>query len=306
MKNRNKKLNIAIWMMIIVTTLLLLLTGGVLAMRYGNFLPSDADVIFLVPRTPSLFASDENVDWDDTDSIDIFKTEYKNENGDITVYSPKDDSVIAPGTQGSYTFYLKNEGNVALDYKVSFTAKLTADDIRVSATDFPFLFRMSNQHGDYTVGSEETWVTVDELNEIFDDGIVGKNSYYYYTLEWFWPFESGNDGMDTYFGNLSDQKDVILSLNISSYAEESMNPDGVGGDANEGEPSPDVGTINPFMFFGLVALTLAAIVLLIYLLYQRFVKKKKNFRLKELAITMTGVGSALSVMYYKMFHKKKK
>ena len=302
---RNKKLNAAIWVTVIITTILVLLTGGVLAMRYGNFMPMDADIIFLVPRQPSMSAEDDKVNWEDADTIDIFKTQQKNASGDVTVQSLKNDDIIAPGTTGAYSFYLRNEGNVALDYKVSFTAKLTANDIRISADNFPFLFRMYDQNGNYAVGSEKAWVTVDEINEIFDKGVVGKNAYYHYTLEWYWPFENGDDGMDTYFGNLSNERDVLLSLEISSYAEESVNPEATGGINSNNKRAPNVGGINPWTFGILVALTLAAIALLIYLMYQRFGKKnKQDIPFGVLITSMAGVGSALSLMFYKMFGGK--
>lgn len=307
MRNRNKKLNIAIWMTIVMTTILLLLTGGVLAMRYGNFMPRDADVIFLVPRTPSMSTEDDKVNWEDAETIEIFQTQQVNADGDVVVQSAKNDDVIAPGSKGSYTFYLRNEGNVALDYNISFTAKLTSENIRLSAENFPFLFRMYDQTGKYAVGGEETWVTADEINDVLHDGIVGKGSFFHYTLEWYWPFENGDDGMDTYFGNLSAERDVVLSLDISSYAEESTNPNATGGEIDKiNKPAPEVGDINPITFVALMVATLLSILLLIYLLYRRFVKRRNRIPYGVLATTMAGVGSTLSVMFVRMFSKQKK
>lgn len=309
-RRRKKLLNTAIWLTVVLTTVLLLLTGGVLAMRLGNYIPKDADVIFLTPRKPSMSVEDNIGNWEDVGSVEIFQTQQKNAAGDVVVHSSKNDDVIAPGSFGSYSFYLRNEGNVALDYNISFTAKLIAKNIRLPAENFPFLFRMYDQNGDYTVGGKDSWVTVDEINEVLDKGIVGKNAYYHYTLEWHWPFENGDDGMDTYFGNLSSDRDLVLSLEIASYAQESINPEATGGLKDNGKHTPDIGEVNPWAFGILLALTVGAIVLLIYLLYLRFTKKKRAIPYGALIASSAGVGSALSVMFYKMFRtprsKKKK
>lgn len=309
MKKKKKRglLNLAIWMTVALTTALLLLTGGVVAMRMGGYIPSEADIIFLVPRTPSASIEDNKGEWDEVGAIDIFKAEQINAAGDVVVQSAKTDDVIAPGTLGNYSFYLRNEGNVALDYNISFTAKLVSQNIRYPSENFPFLFRMYDQNGDYAVGDKDTWVTVDQINEVLDKGIVGKNAYYRYTLEWYWPFENGDDGMDTYFGNQSSEHDLLLSLKISTYAQESINPDATGGTNSNGRPPLDVGDINPWTFGLLVASTLGAIILLAYLLYKRFREKRLHqVSAGALAAAMVGVGSALSVMYYKMFGSSKR
>ena len=310
-KNRNKKLNIAIGMTVVLTLILLSITAAVLAMYYAGFLPGEGDTIFLVPRDPDFEIGDEQDKWSNVNSIEIFEAQYHGDDGSVTVQSAKGDSVIAPGTGGSYTFYLKNEGNVALDYSVMFTAKLTSNNLRISADQFPILFRMYNQNGDYVIGDSETWVSIGTLNEILNEGIVGKGSYYYYTLEWNWPYESGNDGMDTYFGTLSSKNDLLLTLDISSYAEESLDPNATGGEIDKTKDSiPSAGEIKRLPFAILVGLALLALLLLPLLIARRARRRRRGGYGSDdyfgvLMATMTGVGSALSVMFYRMFRKKK-
>ena len=294
--------------MVVITALLLAATGAVIAMRLGGFLPADADVLFLTPREPNADTTDESKDWDDNTSVEIFSAEYKNAAGEIVVKSLVDDeAVIAPGTENYYKFYLKNTGNVALDYSILLDPKFKIDYKETSLEGMPFEVRVRNQHGTYLIGTETEWVNMNDVEPVVDQGIVGKNSYYSYVLEWRWLFESGDDERDTLLGNISVNQPVAMTLDIGTTAEESIRTNGTGGSPIEGQkPAPDPGTISIWPAIVLGCLTLISLLALILLIARRL-KTRKAMKSTGLMIgSMAAVGGSLSVMFSKMFKNKKK
>ncbi len=297
--------------MVVVTALLLAATGAVVAMRIGGFLPANADVLFLTPREPNAEASDDQKDWDDTTSVEIFSAEYKNAAGEVVVKSLVDDeAVIAPGTEQSYKFYLKNTGNVALDYSILLDPKFMIDYQETSLEGMPFEVRIHNQHGTYLIGSEDEWVNMNDVEPIVDQGIVGKNSYYSYVLEWRWLFETGDDERDTMLGNLSVNQPVAMTLDIGTTAEESIRTNGTGGSSLEEDegraPAPDPGTISIWPAIVLGSLTLIAIITLIALIVRRMKTRTAAKSTGLMLGSMAAVGGSLSVMFSKMFKNNNK
>ena len=294
-----------------ITALLLAATGAVVAMRIGGFLPADADVLFLTPREPNADTTDESKDWDDNTSVEIFSAEYKNAAGEVVVKSLVDDeAIIAPGTENSYKFYLKNTGNVALDYSILLDPKFKIDYKDASLEGMPFEVRVSNQHGEFLIGTETEWVNMDDVEPVVDQGIVGKNSYYSYLLEWRWVFESGDDKRDTMLGNLSVEKPVAMTLDIGTTAEESIRTNATGGSSLEEDegrkPAPDPGTISIWPAIVLGGLTILSLIILIALIARRL-KTRKAMKSAGLMVgSMAAVGGSLSVMFTRMFKNNNK
>ena len=75
-------------------------------------------------------ASDENTVWSMNTQVDIFKVSY-DETGEVTVLGDGIDKLIAPGTENSYVFKLKNTGNTPLTYEVSVEAYFSPDGISI-------------------------------------------------------------------------------------------------------------------------------------------------------------------------------
>ena len=129
----------------------------------------------------------------------------------ITVNSGNGDKVIAPGTENSYTFKLKNTGNVALDYTVEVDAYFTPADIEI-----PITGRLNRYDGTWVIGGKDEYAKVPVLDTAEDNATLGAGKYTYYTLDWLWPFESGNDELDTMLGNLAVDQELTFTIVIKT------------------------------------------------------------------------------------------
>ena len=172
-----------------------------------------------MPKNPGFEASDDNTVWSTNTQVEIFRISYENGKQIITVHSDNGDKIIAPGTENSYTFKLKNTGNVALDYTVMVDAYFTPADIEI-----PITGRLNRYDGRWVVGGKEEYAKVPALDAAEDDGTLGAGKYTYYTLDWLWPFESGNDELDTMLGNLVVEQDLVFAIVIKTTATRSENP----------------------------------------------------------------------------------
>ena len=200
---------------------------------------------------PGFEVWDDQQTWTTQTDIELFRISYEGGEQNITVLSDNGDEVIAPGTDNSYTFRLKNTGNVALDYTVSMEA-VCSDNV----TYIPVDVRMRDYNGDYCIGNREGYAPVSELNGLEDSNTLGVGSYAYYTLEWQWPFESGDDEYDTWLGNLEEPATLIIKIN--TYATTSADPNAMGGlSAQTGD------TFLPALWIALAALSATGIVILV-------------------------------------------
>ena len=164
---------------------------------------------------PGFEVDDENKSWTTETAVEIFKVSYENGEAKVTVASSDGDKLIAPGTENNYTFKLKNTGNVALDYTVDVDAYVTPGDITL-----PVTARLNRYDGKWIVGGGKDYVDVPTLDTAYDSGVLGAGKYTYYTLDWQWPFESGNDEYDTLLGNLAAEgNDITLTIVIKTTAE---------------------------------------------------------------------------------------
>lgn len=171
------------------------------------------------PKNPGFEASDDNTVWSTNTQVEIFRISYVNGEQVITVNSDDGEKVIAPGTENSYTFKLKNTGDVTLDYTVEMDAYFTPADIEI-----PITGRLNRYDGKWVVGGKDEYAKVPELDTAEDNGTLGAGKYTYYTLDWMWPFESGNDELDTKLGNLAVEQDLTLTIVIKTTATESNSP----------------------------------------------------------------------------------
>lgn len=163
--------------------------------------------------------------WEGNTLVELFKCEYENEDGEITVSGDGVSKLIAPGTSNSYTFTLKNTGSVSLDYEMQMRAYVTIN----MDVSLPIVVRLVDHDGEYLVGATDGWADVMELNNVEKKGVLASDRYANYTLEWMWPFE-GDDTLDTYLGDLSGGADVdiTLTIEINTYAIQSSDPNDPG------------------------------------------------------------------------------
>jgi len=162
--------------------------------------------------------------WTTSTPVDIFKVSYEDGAGNIIVHSSDGDKVIAPGTSNSYTFKLKNTGDVALDYTVSIDAYFEPTGLNI-----PIEARVNRYDGLWVVGNLVTFDNVAALDAAEDSAVLGAGKYTYYTLEWQWPFE-GDNTFDTLLGNRAVNEDLTFTIVINTIAsgnENANNPSGI-------------------------------------------------------------------------------
>ena len=161
---------------------------------------------------PDITVHDDVRTWETETKVDVFKIAYENGEAVVTV-DGMGDKVIAPGTGNEYTFYLKNTGNVMLDYTLKIEAFFTPD-----TQPIPVEARLKGYDGTYLLGAEDSWADVLALNQVKDEASISVNRYAYYTLEWQWPYESGDDAYDTLLGNMAANEDLTLTIVIKTVA----------------------------------------------------------------------------------------
>lgn len=176
------------------------------------------------PSKPGFEVGDAQTVWSTDTQVEIFRISYENGERVVTVQSADGGKVIAPGTENSYIFKLKNTGNVALDYIVEVDAYFTPADIKI-----PILARLSRYDGHWLVGGTDEYVEAATLDTAEEKAVLGAGKYTYYTLDWVWPFEGGNDELDTQLGNLAAEQDLVFTIVIRTTATESANPNDDGG-----------------------------------------------------------------------------
>jgi len=259
--NTRQKFNIGIWVMVAVTALLVVTTSVVVILRLADYLPDEMDMFVLEAHNPEASLGDGD-GWDNNRSIEIFSAEYTDAEGNVVVKNLVDDeAIMAPGVETSYQFYIKNTGNVALDYSVELDPKFMIGAEIADLEDSPFEVRLYNQYGTYLIGSPTEWVNVNDTQAVMDKGVVGKNSYYGYVFEWRWPYESGNDGRDTHLGMLSTGQPVVLTLDLGMTATESTDIYATGGSPMNADGTSlmlDVGDIEWVPMVVMISLTLVS------------------------------------------------
>lgn len=204
---------------------------------------------------PELIIYDDKQVWTTKTQIDLFKISYENGGQEVTVLSEDGDKVIAPGTENTYTFRLKNTGNVAMNYSIHLEAYYSDNTEHI-----PVEFRMKGYYGRWIVGSADGYSPVMDMNGAKEHATLDPGNYAIYNLQWQWPFETGGDEYDTYLGNLAaeSEEDVTLTVVIRTFAS-----------AVDGSDIPETGDETDLT--GLVMLTLCAAVgiVIVVILFKR-------------------------------------
>lgn len=148
--------------------------------------------------------------------LELFKIEYGNEAGEITVQGANGQDVIAPGTEVDYDINLRNRDDVGLEFVMTPQVEFLSED------PVPLLVKLSDHYGNYLLGSDSEWVDIQSLNGIVHKGEIREGEVFAYHLSWQWPFETGEEGnvYDTYLGN----GDGIPGVKIGILTESTANP----------------------------------------------------------------------------------
>lgn len=216
------------------------------------------------PKNPGFEAGDDKTVWGTNTQVEIFRVSYVNGEQVITVNSGNGDKVIAPGTENSYTFKLKNTGNVALDYTVEIDAYFTPADIEI-----PITGRLNRYDGTWVIGGKDEYAKVPLLDTAEDNATLGAGKYTYYTLDWLWPFESGNDELDTMLGNLAVDQELTFTIVIKTTATESSNPYD-----DSGITPPQTGDNTNLTLW--IVLAVSSFAMMIFLLFYQNKEKRRD------------------------------
>ena len=100
------------------------------------------------------------------------------------------DSTIRPGSEGTFEYEIINPHGKAMSYTMDVDQYYNNEIIE----DFPMRYKlkMNNQY----LASLDNWVESNSLE--FESLVIEPDSTTGFTLEWSWPFESGNDEYDTF------------------------------------------------------------------------------------------------------------
>ena len=216
------------------------------------------------PKNPGFEAGDDKTVWGTNTQVEIFSVSYVNGEQIITVKSDNGDKVIAPGTENSYTFKLKNTGNVALDYTVEIDAYFTPADITI-----PITGRLNRYDGKWVVGSKDEYANVPVLDTATDRATLGAGKYTYYTLDWLWPFESGDDELDTLLGNLATEQELTFTIVIKTTATESSNPND-----DSGITPPQTGDNSNLTLW--IVLAVSSFMMMLFLIFYKNKEKRRS------------------------------
>ena len=213
---------------------------------------------------PGFEASDASGVWTTNTKVDIFKSSYTNKVGQLTVKSSDGDKIIAPGTSNSFVFKLANTGNVPLDFELDLDAYVT------EGYELPVKVRLHRYDNTWLLGDKDNWMFIPHLDQSGDKGTMGPGKYFYYTLEWEWPFNS--DGKyDTYLGNEAKfTEDISLTIVINTSAQISADIN-----ADMGITIPNTGDTSSLVIWGTVA-ALSLVIIISILIFIILLKRRDD------------------------------
>ena len=130
-------------------------------------------------------------------------------NQDLQVFSGK----LYPGKEGSYEFEIENP----TDYEMEYVLTLSSTKSWTGRSPIEYRVRMNNVY----IGETNGWTLMeysDDTIEFYEIRFTPQSTHII-TIEWRWPFESGNDESDTSIGEsaFGDQA-ILYTLNIDVEA----------------------------------------------------------------------------------------
>ena len=111
------------------------------------------------------------------------------------------EKIIAPHSQGTYKFYIRNKSNRDINYNIKFS-----DEMK-KFVNMKYRLKIDNI---YIRGNEEGYTTIENLD--VNNVTVPKDSINVFTLEWYW---EDNDELDTKVGT-SEERYYTINLKIEA------------------------------------------------------------------------------------------
>lgn len=198
-------------------------------------------------KTNPSFEVEDNKVWTTNTKVEIFKISYENGQKIVTAKSADGNKIIAPGTENSYTFKLKNTGDVALECSVDIDAYFTP-----AKSSVPIKGRVNRYDMKWITGPDDSYVDVASLDNTEDLINLDAGKYASYTLDWMWPYESGDDALDTLVGSNKDE--LTFTIVIKTTATEidpqidptdPTDPSGPTDPSDPSDPSTPTGPTDP-------------------------------------------------------------
>lgn len=155
-------------------------------------------------------------------TIELFRIEYSNEKGEVTVQGLNADNVVAPGTSVGYDIRLRNNDEVIIDFLMTPTVEfLTGDEV-------PVEFKIMDDYGNYILGSDTEWADSDGMNQLAHKGSIHPGEVFTYHVRWQWVFDVSDeqDDYDTYLGNQDGElvPGVVVGLETQASANPNLTP----------------------------------------------------------------------------------
>lgn len=197
-------------------------------------------------RDPEVLLIDASTGAEVSKTMDLFSSAYVNSSGQTVVAASDGQKVVAPGTQGSYAFAVRNSGGTQARYKVWAEASQNGND---SVIPLELNLSNGNRGGD----------------SLSDAGELAPGDTAVYRIGWEWPFEAGPelDARDTALGQSAAAHKVAYSVTVHMQAEADDGVVAAGDMAATGDNMPIA------MFAALIGVALAAFVAVAFVLRRR-------------------------------------
>ena len=197
-------------------------------------------------RDPEVLLIDASTGAEVSKTMDLFSSAYVNSSSQTVVAASDGQKVVAPGTQGSYAFAVRNSGGMQARYKVWAEASQNGSDGAI-----PLELSLSSGN-----------LSSDSLS---DAGELAPGSMAVYRIGWEWPFEAGSelDARDTALGQSAAAHKVAYSVTVHMQAEADDSAVTAGDMAATGDNMPIA------MFVALIGVVLAALVAVAFVLRRR-------------------------------------
>ena len=153
-------------------------------------------------------------------SIELFRIQYESSAGQITVKGANTDNVVAPGTTVTYDLHLRNNDEAIIDFLMTPTAEFLTKDF------VPVEFKIVDAYGNYVLGSEDTWATAEEMNELSHKGTIHPGEVFTYHVTWQWAFDVSDthDAYDTYLATQEGPDYPGLAVGIKTQSSANLMP----------------------------------------------------------------------------------
>lgn len=206
-KKENKRRGTWLSILLIVFVILFLLTTAILGSRLYEMATRDQYTVDLGLGEP------EGI-------IELFRIEYENELGQITVQGVNADNVVAPGTSVNYDLRLRNNDDVVIDFVMIPTVEFLSGD------KVPVEFKIVDNYGNYILGSDTEWVNAADMNTLAHKGSIHPDEVFTYHVSWQWVFEVSDeqDAYDTYLGAQDGESVPGISVSIETQSSANLTP----------------------------------------------------------------------------------